>query len=131
MASRAPVIQVGVVLVLVASASIANAEPRPCLDEPGAKLILDETLVGVINPLGVENQLKVSYCRPLFERPGLLFDYTSIEAGLYNYTSPIYVQQGAFVQATPLSPLVVRAEAAGVQYWPLPIDGAGYYAVSG
>jgi hypothetical protein len=118
-------------LVVVAVPAAAHAAPHHCLDEPGAKLILDETLVGVVNPLGVENQLKASACWPLVERPGLLFDYTSVELGLYDNLSPIYVQQGAFVAVTPLSPLVVRVEAAGVQYWPLPLSGAGYYAVSG
>ncbi len=118
-------------LVLGLGVSVVEAAPHHCLDEPGEKLIVDETLIGVANPDGAENQVKVSACWPLVERPGLMFDYTSIEAGLYNYTSPIYVQQGAFVAVTPLSPLVLRAEAAGVQYWPLPLDGAGYYALDG
>jgi hypothetical protein len=116
-------------LVLGLGVSVVEAAPHHCLDERGDKLIVDETLIGVANPDGAENQVKVSVCWPLIERPGLMFDYTSVEAGLYNYLSPIYVQQGAFVSVTPLSPLVLRAEAAGVQYWPLPIDGAGYYAL--
>ncbi|HUJ59667.1 MAG TPA: hypothetical protein VLX92_14280 [Kofleriaceae bacterium] len=120
-----------VALVVVFATSVARAEPHHCVDERGAHLILDETLVGITNPLGVENQLQLYACWPLVETPGLLFDYTNVELGLYDNLSPIYVQQGAFVQVTPLSPLVVRAEVAGVQYWPLPIDGAGYYAVSG
>jgi hypothetical protein len=123
-------VRAALVLLIVAPA-IARAAPHHCLGEPGKKLILDETLVGVVNPLGVENQLKASACWPLVERPGLLFDYTSIELGLYDNLSPIYVQQGAFVAVTPVSPLVVRIEAAGVQYWPLPLDGAGYFGVGG
>ena len=116
-----------VVLVLCLAASAAEGAPHHCLDEPGATLILDETLVGVVNPEGVENQLKLSKCWPLVERPGQLFDYTNVEAGVYDYLSPIYVQQGAFLAVTPLSPLALRAEAALVQYWPLPLDGAGYF----
>ena len=117
--------------LLALGRAVANAAPHHCLDEPGRKLILDETLIGVANPDGVENQLKLSMCWPLFEQDGLLFDYTNVEAGLYNNLSPIYVQQGAFVAVTPLSLLVLRAEVALVQYWSLPIDGAGYYAVAG
>jgi hypothetical protein len=117
-------------LLLLVAVPTARASPHHCLGEPGKRLILDETLVGVVNPLGVENQLKASACWPLVERPGLLFDYTNVELGLYDNLSPIYVQQGAFVSVTPLSPLVVRVEAAGVQYWPLPLSGAGYFGVA-
>jgi len=117
-------------LLLVAlCTAVADAAPHHCLDEPGKKLILDENLIGVANPDGAENQLKLSMCWPLVEQPGLLFDYTNVEAGLYNYLSPIYVQQGAFVAATPLSVIQLRLEAAVVQYWTLPLDGAGYYSV--
>jgi hypothetical protein len=116
-------------LVLAFAAAPADAKPHHCLDEAGAKLIVDETLVGVVNPYGAENQLKLSACWPLIERPGLWFDYTNVEIGFYNYASPIYVQQGAFVAVTPLSAIVLRAEAAAVQYWPLPLDGAGYFAL--
>ena len=120
-----------VLLVLALVPVVATPAPRHCLDEPGGKLIVDETLVGVANPDGGENQLTASVCWPLIERPGLLFDYTNLQVGAFDYLSPIYVQQGAFVAVTPLSPLVLRAEAAGVAYWSLPLDGAGYYAVDG
>lgn len=116
-------------LVLALGVSVVEAAPHHCLDEPDTKLIVDETLIGVANPDGAENQVKVSLCWPLIEKRGLLFDYTSFETGLYNYLSPIYVQQGAFAAITPLSFIVFRVEAAGVQYWPLPLDGAGYYAL--
>jgi hypothetical protein len=116
-------------ILLALGTAVADAAPQHCLDEPGKKVILDETLIGVANPDAAENQLKLAMCWPLFEQPGLLFDYTNLEAGLTNYLSPIYMQQGIFVAVTPLSLIVLRVEAAGVQYWPLPIDGAGYYSV--
>lgn len=122
---------VGHAFLLVAlGAAAAAAEPHHCADEPGKKIVLDETLIGVANADGVENQIKLAMCWPLFEEPGLLLDYTNVEAGVYKYLSPIYLQQGAFVAVTPLSLLVLRVEAAAVQYWPLPLDGAGYYAVA-
>jgi len=108
---------------------LARASPtgKHCLNEPRTKLLLNQTLGAQLNPLGAEHQLTLSVCTPLIEKPGLLFDYTNVEAGVLNYLSPAYTHLGGFVSITPLSIFQLRAEASGLFIWPLPIDGAGYF----
>jgi hypothetical protein len=109
----------------------ASAEPQQCLGRGTAQWLVDETFLVVANPEGFENQLRANVCLPLIHRPGILFDYTALEAGAFNYVSPVYVHQGAYVQVTPLSFIQLRADAAAVGIWPLPLDGAGYFAFGG
>jgi hypothetical protein len=116
------------VALVVAIALSASASPtgKNCLSEPERKLILDETMLGATNPLGLEHRLRLSMCWPLIEEPGILFDYTALELGVLNYISPTQLHVGAFARLVPLSFLVLRAEGAGFYMWPLPISGTGY-----
>jgi hypothetical protein len=108
-------------------AATAAAEPRQCLGHGSAQKLVDNTVVGVLNPDGFEDQLKAGRCWPVTDRPGLLFDYAEFNAGVFTYVSPIYANLGAYAAIAPLSFLELRAEVAGVMMWPLPLDGAGYY----
>lgn len=99
---------------------------KNCLGEPERKLILDHSLVGSINPLGLENRMRLSVCAPLIRRPGLLFAFSNIEAGGVNYVSPTHIHLGGFVNLAPISVLVLRAEVTGFFIWPLSLQGAGY-----
>ncbi len=113
------------VLALVPLA--ATAEPQQCLGRGKSQWLVDNTFLVVANPEGFENQLRANICLPLYDTPGLLLDYAQFETGFFNYVSPVYVHQGAYVSITPLSFLQFRADVAGVGIWPLPIDGAGYF----
>lgn len=124
---------------LTGSARADDPQPAPAATETGkhcrgegrTKLIASDTLLGQSAPLGVENDLAVAVCTPLIREPGLLFDYTNLQAGVLNYLAPVYVHQGVFVSLAPLSLLELRAEAAGVAIWPLPLfDAAGYFSVA-
>lgn len=92
---------------------------KHCLGDQEQKLILEHYLVGAINPLGLENQLRLSVCTPFVEKPGLLFDFTNFEFGVANYISPTHVHGGIFGALTPLSFLTLRAEVTAFYIWPL------------
>src|SRR5689334_22412480 len=86
-----------IVVGLLLVSSVATAAPEQCLGTGRTQNILDVTLLGVANPVGLEHQVRFSVCVPLIRRPGLLFDYTQVEVGLYQYLSPVCVIHGAFV----------------------------------
>jgi hypothetical protein len=92
---------------------------KHCLGDQDQKLILEHYVAGSINPLGLENQLRLSLCTPLIETPGLLYDFTNVEFGLANYISPTHVHGGDFGTNTPKSFLTLKAEVTGFFIWPL------------
>lgn len=118
-------------LVVTLLAPAAGAAPAQCLGTGGALVILDDTLVVSLAPDGFENQVKATLCQPLIQRPGILFDYSSWDIGVFNYVSPIYDLQGVTVGVVPLSFLELRVDAAAIGVWTLPLEGAGYYALPG
>jgi hypothetical protein len=108
------------------------AQPEQCLGAGQRQWIIDNTLVGVVNPEGFENQLRLALCLPLLRRPGLLYDYSQVEFGLTNYLGPVYDQIGLYASVDPLSFLQLRADVQGVVYWPFHFtDGAGYFGEHG
>lgn len=113
-------------LAAALAASPALAQPAQCLGTGEAKYVVDSTLLGLVNPLGFEEQLTAKACHPLVKEPGILFDYTQWEAGALLYLGPIYTHLGGFVAVSPLSILVLRAEFTGVGFWTVPMAGAGY-----
>ncbi|MGC4118123.1 MAG: hypothetical protein QM765_26950 [Myxococcales bacterium] len=116
---------------LAAASGPALAQSEACLGQGQRKVLLDEALLVLTEPLGVENQLAVYDCTPLVREPGVLYKLTSIELGLSSYLAPAYANLGAFLRVTPLSFLRLKAEAMAVGYWPFPLDAAGYFPVSG
>ncbi len=115
-------------VLLLLSAPAALAKGEQCLGRGDSRWLVDETLVVMANPEGPENQLRLNACHPLYPGvEGLLFDYASLEYGVFNWTSPVYTHGGGYVQITPLSFLQLKAEVSGVFIWPIPLDGAGYY----
>jgi len=104
---------------------------RNCLGQPKPRAVL-RSVVGIkYGEWGIEHQLHVGGCVPLWTNRGPLFDLSSVEAGFAMYTSPIYVMPGAYVKIAPLSILAVTVEAAPVFYWPINVSAAGYYPLAG
>jgi hypothetical protein len=103
---------------------------KHCLDEQKQKILLNHYLAGSINPLGIGNSLRLSLCTPLITKPGILFDLTNIDFGVLFLTSPTDVTGGIFINVTPLSFLVLRAEASGFGIWPIPLQGAGFITLN-
>jgi hypothetical protein len=108
-----------------------EASGRHCLGETRAKWVVRQLAGAQNNPGGGENTVRVGICVPLVTRPGPLFDLTHVEVGVVNALSPAYVNGGGYVQITPLSLLVLRAELSGVAYWSFPFPRAGYFPLSG
>jgi len=75
----------------------------------------------------MEHQLRIGGCAPLVRKPGVIFDYSFIEAGFQAHSSPIYVMPGGYVDIAPLSILQFHFQFAPVFYWPARLNGAGYY----
>ena len=105
---------------------------KHCLGDQEQKLTLEHYMVGGINPLGLENQLRLALCTPFVEKPGLLYDFTNFEFGLANYISPTHVHGGLFGALTPLSILTLKAEVTGFYIWPLGsvFPGAGVFPLA-
>jgi hypothetical protein len=131
------------VLVLLAGAAPGGADDGPatpdapasagrhCQGESRPRWLATTTLVGALNPRGLELQLEVGHCQPLITRPGLLFDHTNFQVGLMAGLAPVYAMPGVFLSVAPLSVLELRAEAQYVQEWTIGLDGAGYFPLSG
>jgi hypothetical protein len=102
---------------------------KHCLDRPDRRILLDHSLLGNVNPLGLDHRLRLYICLPLIRKPGLFFDYTNARFGVFANLSPTQLLAGGFAEIWPLSVLVLRAELAGVAIWPIPLPGAGYIAL--
>jgi hypothetical protein len=116
-----------------ASAQTTDGEPQGshCLNKPQRGLYLEQTLGGVATPLGAENQMSLTWCTPLIRKPHVLFDYTNIELGFTDYTSPAYTQQGIFARIIPLSLIQLFGEITALVIWPVNMEATGHYELSG
>ncbi|MBJ95771.1 MAG: hypothetical protein CMP23_15020 [Rickettsiales bacterium] len=114
-----------------AESSAAPATGKNCLGEPGPRVLMRQVLGIKWGPWGVEHQLRVGGCAPLVRKPGILFDYSFVEAGFQSHTSPIYFMPGVYLDLAPLSFLQFHLQFAPVFYWPIAFNGAGYFDLSG
>jgi hypothetical protein len=115
---------------ILASPGTLASVGQHCFGENQRKWVAAATLVGAIAPKGLEAQLQIGRCLPLFTTPGALFDYTNFQYGLTGYLSPVYVMPGAFVSIAPLSVVELRAEAEYIRQWPIGLDAAGYFPMA-
>jgi hypothetical protein len=107
-------------VLLVASPSAAAAQ---------TSVVVHQRLVGLLNPFGVEHMIGAGVRTPLGDPNELLFTGAHLDAGVINYTSPVYSTTGGYLELSPLAFLVLRAELAGIVLWPIGMDGGGYYAL--
>lgn len=111
---------------LAALALVLGAAPASAQDVRG---VVHQQLVALLNPMGAEHTLEVGVRAPLGDQSELLFDGAHVEAGVISYNSPVYAIGGGYLQVSPLSFLVLRAELTGAALWPIGMDGAGYYGL--
>lgn len=111
-------------------AALSIAAPLPAAAQD-LTLSVSQRLVGQLEPMGAEHMLAVGARAPLGDPSEVLFSGAHAEAGVVNYTSPIYTTAGGYLEVSPLAVLVLRAELASVTMWPIGMPGAGYYAVEG
>ncbi len=95
------------------------------------RAVATQRVVGLIEPMGAEHAISLGARAPIGDPREQLFQDAHLELGLASYTTPIDTQSGAYLEVSPLAFLVLRAELLGVAVWPIGLDGAGYYPVSG
>ncbi|HXK10109.1 MAG TPA: hypothetical protein VMT70_10720 [Vicinamibacteria bacterium] len=78
---------------------------------------LEESLGASFNRLGLQNQLELSWGQPLTESRNALLADAHLGAGFTHTLTPSYTRLGAWVEAAPLSILVVRAGAEPSYYF--------------
>lgn len=103
-----------------------TAPPAPRLIRP-IRFILRQRVVGLLNPMGAEHYAEVAGRVSLGDQDSLLFTGAHLEVGAVTTLSPIYAAGGAYLQVSPLSFMVLRAQLTGEGIWPIGMSGAGYY----
>jgi hypothetical protein len=98
---------------------------------PAARLIMHEQLVLLLNPMGAEHRLDLGVRREVGTPDDLLSAGSHIEGGVTTAVSPVYAFGGGYLQIQPFSFLVLRGELVGGGVWPIGMNGAGHYGVSG
>lgn len=113
-------------LASLALATVVRAQPRP-----RSHGVAHEQLAASLNPMGAENRLDVAVRSELGDDHDLFTQGTHVEGGVSTALSPVYAYAGGYVQVSPLSFLVLRADVQSAGVWPIGMSGAGYYGLSG
>lgn len=111
-----------VCFLALAAAAPASAQSRG---------VVHQQLVLLLNPMGMQHQVDAGLRAPLGDQDALLFGGAHAEAGVTSRVAPVFAIHGGYLEVSPLSFLVLRAEMAGAVVWPLGMDGAGYYGLEG
>jgi len=97
----------------------------------GPHVVVHQQLALLLNPMGAQHELSVGLRSPLGPQGELLFGGAHAEAGVISRVAPIFAITGGYLEVSPLSFLVLRAEFTGNALWPIGMDGAGYYGLEG
>ena len=93
--------------------------------------VVHQGFLALLNPMGMQHRIGVGVRARLGEPSELLFGGAHVEAGAISYVAPVFAIHGAYLQVSPLSFLVLRAEVAEMSVWPLGLEGAGYFTMQG
>lgn len=116
-----------VAATVVALFGIASSAQAECLDHDRARWVIQQSLVMLLNPMGMEHNARIGLCAPLYASDDPVLAQNHVEAGVSTYVSPIYFVPGGYLQLAPASFLFIRAELSALTIWPLPLSGAGFY----
>ena len=105
-------------VLLLSFPTPAGAQARP---------VLHQRLVGQLGPMGAEHALALGVRADLGDPDEPLFAGAHAEAGVVDYTSPIYSNNGLYLEVSPLAFLVLRGTLTATAVWPIGMPGAGYY----
>lgn len=97
----------------------------------GARAVLHQQLVALLNPMGAEHRLELGLRDELGNPDDILTSLAHIEGGIATAVSPVYAMGGGYLQVAPVSFLVLRGEIVGATVWPIGMSGAGHYALGG
>lgn len=117
-------------LALLVLAGPASAQDAPRRD-PRPRALLREELVLLLNPLGAQHRLDFGVRHETGDPHDLWTSGSHVEGGIVTAVAPVFAVGGVFLQAQPLSFLMLRAEVVGVGIWPVGLDAAGHFALSG
>ena len=126
---RARALACGLSLACGLAPGSASADAHACAGRSSPRWISRTTLGVSLVPFGAEIQARAALCVPLRPWDGDWLELAAFEVGALTYVSPVYAYGGGYVQLTPVNLLTFRIEAAGIGYWTLPLEGAGYYAL--
>ena len=102
-------------LLLLSFPTPAGAQARP---------VLHQRLVGQLGPMGAEHALALGVRADLGDPDEPLFAGAHAEAGVVDYTSPIYSNNGLYLEVSPLAFLVLRGTLTATAVWPIGMPGA-------
>ncbi|MGE0785139.1 MAG: hypothetical protein AB7S26_05575 [Sandaracinaceae bacterium] len=117
-----PALRTSILAAAWLAASPAAAQAHP---------VAHEELVLLLNPMGAQHTLRAGARAALGDQDDLFFDGAHAEAGAVSYASPVFAIQGGYLEVSPLSFLVLRAEFTADAMWAIGMDGAGYYGLDG
>ncbi len=95
------------------------------------RLIGQQYLVGLLNPMGAEHHLELGVRADFADGSDSLWDNAHFAAGVTSFVSPVYAITGGYLELQPFSFLVLRGQVTGVSVWPIGMNGAGHYGVDG
>jgi hypothetical protein len=111
-------------------ASVArDADRAPARD--GVRAVAHQRVIALLNPMGLEHRFDLSVRGPIGDQRDLFFDGAHWQAGATSFVSPVYAIGGGFVEVAPFSFLVLKAEIMGAGVWPIGMDAAGHYGLTG
>jgi hypothetical protein len=100
-------------------------------DASAMRGVVHQRFIALLNPMGMEHAAAFGLRGPLGDQDDLLFMGAHAETGVIGYVSPVFAQNGAYIEVQPLSFLSFRGEILHQLVWPIGMDGAGYYGVQG
>ncbi|RLB50403.1 MAG: hypothetical protein DRJ42_18960 [Deltaproteobacteria bacterium] len=97
------------------------------VESPATRFIVRQRVVALLNPMGAEHYIELASRTRVGDQGSLWFTGAHLEVGAVSSVSPVYAAGGGYLQLSPLSFLVLRAQLTGEGIWPIGMDGAGYY----
>lgn len=114
----------------LALALLAAGLPAPAAAQ-APRGVIHQQLALLLNPMGAQHTLRLGIRDDIGDQEELLFSGAHAEAGVVSYLSPVFAIQGGYLEVSPLSFLVLRAELTQASVWAIGMDKSGFYGLDG
>ncbi len=104
-------------LALVALCLAPARASATCLGLETPRWSAHEDVVALLNPMGVEHNLRIGLCVPLYRSTDAVLSANHLEIGATSYVSPVYAIGGGYAQVSPATLAFVRLELELEIYW--------------
>jgi hypothetical protein len=118
-------------LCLFVAPALARADGGRCVSDRALRRAAHQEVILLLNPMGAQHTIRVGACAPLYGSSHDFLDDNHVELGVTLTLSPIFTFTGGYVEIAPATFVFFRVELAHAAVWPLPLDGAGYFAREG